>query len=300
MLRAVLLLLAASLVAAGPAAAQVPDSILQALDYLPLQVGNRWQYRYSDPSLTFVETRTVIGDTLMPNGRRYAILRSTSSLGHISHEYLRPDSTDGVVYRYDPFHAHQFGLPAAEMPRFMPVAFFGRREVEADLFRMQCSGAGVVEVLGVATESNSCYWQLSLTWQESINPAKGIGSYHISMYAQDFIWSYALRWFDVNGHSSGTYVAVERERPASYALATIHPNPATDQVAIRLPMSRPGPVDVVVFDMIGRRVLAKRVAWAEPDGEIVLDVGLLVPGIYIGLGVPDGGLAPSSFRFVKR
>ncbi len=75
---------------------------LRDMSYLPLAVGNKWQYIVSDyvspyPHPSYYHTISVRGDTLLPNGRRYFILNSLLGL---SENYLRIDSTMFKVYKY--------------------------------------------------------------------------------------------------------------------------------------------------------------------------------------------------------
>lgn len=293
------LLVSGLMAAGGTAAAQVPDSILQALSYFPLQVGNRWQYRYGSPGLSYWETRTVTGEATMANGRRYAVVESVNSIGGASTEYLRPDSSDGVIYRYDPFHAGQFGFPDGEIPRFMPVTSAGRREVEAGTFRLACSGVGTTALLGVSVSTNGCNWTLGAYWHESHYLGDGIGPYSILTFVEGTFWAHDLVWYYVNGKTSGTYVGIERDHPESDAVATVYPNPAEDHVTLRIPSGAPGPVNISVYDRIGRRVLSLQVDRPTLGSELVLDVSRLPPGVYLGQLVPSRGPGASSFRFVK-
>lgn len=282
----------------GTAAAQVPDSILQALNYFPLQVGNRWQYRYGSPMISYLETRTVTGEATLANGRRYAVVKSMNSIGGASTDYLRPDSSEGVIYRYDPFYADQFGFSDGETPRFMPVTSAGRREVEAGTFRLACSGVGTTGLLGVSVYTNGCNWMHGY-WQEFHFLGDGIGPYSIVTSVEGEAWAHDLVWYDVNGQTAGTYVGIERDFPESDAVATVYPNPAEDHVTLRIPSGAPGPVNISVYDRIGRRVLALQVDRPALESEFVLDVGHLPPGVYLGRLVPSRGPGASSFRFVK-
>jgi len=275
------LLVSTSLMAGGTVAAQVPDSILQALNYFPLQVGNRWQYRYGSPDLSYVETRTVTGEATMANGRRYAVVKSMNSIGGASTDYLRPDSSDGVIYRYDPFYAGQFGFPDGEIPRFMPVTSAGSREVEAGLLRLACSGIGTTELLGVSVSTNWCNWTHGY-WHEFHYLGDGIGPYSILTSVEGEAWAHDLVWYDVNGQTAGTYVGIERDLPESDEVATVYPNPAEDHVTLRIPSGAPGPVNTSLYDRIGRRVLSLQVDRPTLESELVLDVSRLPPGVYLG------------------
>ncbi len=80
----------------------IPD---EYLNYYPLAVGNKWVY----DKYTHIEwntyhdifIRTVVGDSLLPNGKRYFHLFE-DVVGSYSQTYFeRIDSSEGKVYRYD-------------------------------------------------------------------------------------------------------------------------------------------------------------------------------------------------------
>lgn len=89
-----------------PQAKSQVDSLKGLLRFYPLQKGDYWEYEVheydevaSGPPMEHVSTYSieVIGDTLLPNGFRYAIMAYDSS----SYVYEREDSLTGCVFRYD-------------------------------------------------------------------------------------------------------------------------------------------------------------------------------------------------------
>jgi len=46
--------------------------------YYPLNIGDRWEYRVNSAGFITFETRKVVGDTLMPNGKLYRIIEAHS------------------------------------------------------------------------------------------------------------------------------------------------------------------------------------------------------------------------------
>lgn len=71
----------------------------EALSYFPLQIGNKWQYydvyTFDDYSSSHYRTVTVLGDTLMPNGKKYRVLENENF-------YFRIDTSDLKVYAFNP------------------------------------------------------------------------------------------------------------------------------------------------------------------------------------------------------
>jgi len=92
---------------ASPAFAQIDT--LDALSYFPFQIGNKWQYEeitiIDPPPDTSYRTVTVMGDTVMPNGKAYRVLEN-------DWHYLRIDSSNLKVYQYFPYHG---SLPDSEI-----------------------------------------------------------------------------------------------------------------------------------------------------------------------------------------
>ncbi|MGH7490778.1 MAG: hypothetical protein ACREOO_00135 [bacterium] len=98
---------------------------LQAVSFFPLQTGNQWQYQitFSHPPGPDPEYRTaaVVADTLMPNGRKYHVVK----LPLQGTEYLRIDTTALVVYRY------YTPIPGAHVCLDSERVYFYRLQVDA-------------------------------------------------------------------------------------------------------------------------------------------------------------------------
>ncbi len=83
-------------------------------------------------------------------------------------------------------------------------------------------------------------------------------------------------FYDVN-------VAAERDaRPAAFAVETLYPNPAADALTVRLALPSAALVDLRVFDVLGRVVLAEpAVAFGSGSTTHHLDTALLPAGTYV-------------------
>jgi hypothetical protein len=71
-------------------------------EFLPLRVGNYWEYQYQEVFIYFKEFVKAIGDTVMPNGKRYLILRHRFSDGSEGQDYWRVDDSANS-YEYQQF-----------------------------------------------------------------------------------------------------------------------------------------------------------------------------------------------------
>ena len=81
------------------------NPVKDALNYYPLHIGDFWQYQfiYSKFEIFHEDTsiihREVIGDTLMPNGKKYFIVHEFYP--YPPKRYLRIDSTNTILYAFE-------------------------------------------------------------------------------------------------------------------------------------------------------------------------------------------------------
>jgi len=88
-------------------------------------------------------------------------------------------------------------------------------------------------------------------------------------------------------------------QPAAFSLLSVYPNPTKSLLTCRVSLSQPSEVNLSLYDISGRLVLAKRNA--VPSGEQDLSVGLgkLAKGIYT-VQVESGGVVQSKRIVVMR
>ncbi len=72
-----------------------PDTTV-TLHY-PLNIGDYWDYSFGEGGGPFIETRVIIGDTIMPNGKKYSIIEK-NAVGFTTREYQRVDSSKVYLY----------------------------------------------------------------------------------------------------------------------------------------------------------------------------------------------------------
>jgi hypothetical protein len=98
-------------------------------------------------------------------------------------------------------------------------------------------------------------------------------------YAADSL-SYRLRQVDTDGTASVTEaVTIARPVPGAELLPT-YPNPARSQATIRFAVPEPQDVQIVLYDLLGRRVQTVVDAEAEGRTEQTIDVSRLSSGSY--------------------
>jgi len=69
-------------------------------------------------------------------------------------------------------------------------------------------------------------------------------------------------------------------QPAAFSLIAVYPNPAKSLLTCRLSLSQPSEVNLSLYDISGRLVLAKRYALSNGEQDIVLGLGKLAKGVY--------------------
>jgi type IX secretion system substrate protein len=77
------------------------------------------------------------------------------------------------------------------------------------------------------------------------------------------------------------------EQVDSYKM-TLFPNPATEEVTIRLQGLKGGEATLTIFDQLGRTVLVQRLAEGQTSLTLDLKDGLFRNGIYMVSAVTDG------------
>ena len=97
----------------------------------------------------------------------------------------------------------------------------------------------------------------------------------------------------------GMNTATEQEVPtATFTLDAAYPNPFTDAATVSYTLSRPGPVELEVFDALGRRVAVVSSAYQVPGTHRVLvDGSTLAPGVYVARLTAGGQTA--TLRMVR-
>ena len=99
--------------------------------------------------------------------------------------------------------------------------------------------------------------------------------------------------------ASSVAVAPSGDLPQTFKLEQNHPNPFNPQTAIRYELAKGGPVQLLVFDMLGRKI-QRRVDRYQSAGryEVTFDAGQLPSGIYLYRLVTGNGSEVATRRMV--
>jgi hypothetical protein len=259
------ILLAVPFILFSASTVSLAQSVDSALAFFPLAVGDQWEYLHQDDPSGYIVERwvTITGDTVMPNGLHYFIMRQsdifTPSPPTI---YVRHDSAQGAILAYAP----ATGTESRFLPAWHPIS--NTAQINEPIF-------GVVRPVRLASWHTSNWYQY----------AYGIGlySYRYEILERDDEFGHygTLVYAKVDGIEYGKRVGVARDRrPATMQLEQNAPNPFARATTIRYTTSGYSHATLQVIDHLGRDV-ATLVDEPQAAGEHV--VGFSAEGLPSGI-----------------
>jgi hypothetical protein len=252
-----------------------PDSVLS---YMPLDIGNQWQYKvhyivYGPPhtdTTTYYSVSMVERDTTMPNGYQYQVLKNASEA-----KYIHIDSTTACVYEYEGNSSR--GLKTDSL-----------RCSEGDLF-----GRGsLCDFIEIASVLNHQTWIMGISRPRpditvSHTLAMDLGIIYQYVY-KSFGWGreeiYTLVYAKINGVEYGELVNSTEDisnRISSYTLHQNFPNPFNPITTINYDVPERSLVSLKIYDVLGNEIATvvdeEKIAG---EYEIVFNSETLPSGVY--------------------
>jgi hypothetical protein len=312
-MRAIPIVLLLSL--SAPALAQTPDTT-SAWRYLPLEVGNVWEYEVyeetcdvdgscSDALLTGYVQRAVVGEILV-EGRLYVevLERRFSSEKEVTssnQRLVRFDTlaarpvwrNDAVDEAWPGFFSCRLDTPfgADAVCSEIPLSTTGGYEepivIDDDVF------VGTVKSYVSSVGRYDFVADVGIVETIFGGGAPAFTVWHEASYVRVGDAEYGTRRFAVP-------VASESAPVASELALAVFPNPSRGAVTARLSLDRPQRVALAVYDVLGRRVLARDLGvQAAGATNHRLDLGGLPVGVYVVRLDGDAG-ARATARVVRQ
>ena len=224
----------------------VTSTTVKAQATYPLQVGNEWEYIYTDSS--FASQKQVVRDTLMPNGKRYAEIQNVGN--PLILEYLRQDSNQ--VFQYDTSGnteklLYDFGrspgdtIARRHLSSGLEVTIFQRSEYEF-----------VFDSI-----ANVFYFHTVNSLAETFTDERVADGFGLLYTISDTGLGKQLRGAIINGVQYGTITGVDgsgEQLPLRYILYQNYPNPFNPITVIGYQLKVKSVVTLKVYSLLGQEV----------------------------------------------
>jgi hypothetical protein len=255
-----------------------PAQSTNPLTYFPHRLGDTWQYWVvNTPEY---QLRTVISDTLGPDGAYYTRIRRDGG----SSTYYRVDSVNSTL--------HERRLSAYNYLRLPLAAQTGDRWIA---YRPDSTWRGTISAHVVASYfawvAGGFFHTKEVDYTDSASGLLLITYYFADTLGiigedHDAFPVYRLRAARINGRTFGTFVGVQepstREVPLAPRLAQNYPNPFNPSTTIRFTLAADGHALLVVRNVLGQEV-RRPIDERREKGEYRLefDAGDLPSGVYL-------------------
>lgn len=189
--------------------------------YYPLNIGDSWEYRRQDFSFFTIETRKVIGDTLVPNENVYRIIEEYSPPFGINYIYqrLNEDST-GVLQYYS-----RLVPPAQQIPD--EFLLYKLKLKVGDSWKVPTPGGSDSSTFLVTQIADTSLWLHRFKFA-NISSQEAFAQEFILVDSIGIFWEafeggyYQLRGAIINGRQFGTITSI-KEPPSNSSSWSFYP-----------------------------------------------------------------------------
>lgn len=274
-----------------PALAQTPDTT-DAWRYVPLEVGNVWEYRSVMTQCDFDGEDCA---SWVNGWMRWRVVRRIEEEDETRYEFVQegydpdgnPTSELSYVVWYDTSTSRIEStnpIPISACPYDAPfdgVAVCGDGTYETS------GGYGEEVIIGTdVVEASLKAYQKLVGSDQSNTFASDVGMVSLEWGEAPLFWSVStLTYARIGDAEYGIPqfpVATEGAPESAAAALSVFPNPSRDAATVRFTLDRPQRVTLALYDVLGRRVLSRDLG-AQPAGEAThrIDMTSLPTGVYI-------------------
>ena len=257
-------------------------------DFLPLKIGNLWQYRNESNNLG---NQKVIADTVIDEINYFLLIHSLPS----THGVLRIDSLYRIINRYGgpfwgdtcggntPYESSVYHLNEEDSTVWKIcdglTGFFDDELVRFNRIRLMNIFGQPREVMEF---DYGGVFQGDTTWFYGARLVKGIGIIEERYYEGSYL---ILQGCIINGIQYGTIVSIDDQSeliPTQIVLHQNYPNPFNPSTKISYSIKEEGLVTLKIYDILGK-VVATVVNENKPVGyyEAEFNASQLPSGMYI-------------------
>lgn len=227
-------------------------------DHYPLQVGNLWQYwtyDYFNGQFTWYNewTTKVVGDTLMPNGKTYFVLKA-DRMGHdliFSNSLYRQEGSKVFAYNNDldsEITVYDFAKTTGDTLEFLSRAF--------DSLIVTICGDQQVEIYGLVKRQWTYFYEATRTsfyLKRELTSDFGITYIEMEPGGEWFLYGAFI-----NGVQYGTITSVNNnfpiKQPADFEIFPSYPNPFNASTTISFYIEKKQDINISIYDILGRKV----------------------------------------------
>jgi hypothetical protein len=282
-----------AVVIAGVAGAQEPAPDTTApWRYFPLDVGNRWEYRYYDqacyvcPQVPYGYWRWIAqGDTSIA-GVAYQILRREQfdldlNVTSVGDQYVRFDTSSARIVEWAAAPPGEQPFELAPCRLDQPFTAYG----PCDFGAWYYEGGEYDHLLADSTLATVKLFQWT-TIGRWLTLAAGLGMYELwDDQVKSYVW-YELVYGRTRARTYGAPhlpppVSIEDSAPEASSPLFVAPNPTNGPLVIRFRVPGYDWASLQVFDALGRPVHTAEVAAAGGRVWVQLDGARWAPGVYV-------------------
>ncbi|MBN1781008.1 T9SS type A sorting domain-containing protein [bacterium] len=245
-------------------------TIEEALKFYPMHIGDYWQYQAISFGIigdsTWITNKEIIGDTIMPNQKKYFILNNGSC--------TRVDSSNANMYSY--WSNWEYRVDSL-------LAKKGDKITEC----YELVDDPIKNILGIDVKTRFVDYVCTTTeitrgWEYAENLGE-VMSYYNAGNSLEISYRNELIYAKINGVEYGIKSDLNDlpKTPHEFKLYQNYPNPFNTVTTIKYELKEPGAVELSLYDIQGRKIAVLIDEYQQADQyEVRFDGESLSSGIY--------------------